>query len=559
MPTTSPSPSGDVRFIGLLGSLLASKRSLRHWLLFVIVLAGNAAGVRFAVILNQWNGRFFDALQAMDKQAVFSALYDFIWIASTLIATLVFVTYLKERLKIALRRDLTHIFIDNWMGSESAHFRLRESGKEPDNPDQRLTEDIKGLTAGSVDLAVSFVSSVLTLGSFSLILWELSGSITFFGVTIPGYMFWVCVSYALITTVVTHLIGRNLHQCNITVQHTEADLRTALIEKRTHADAIAGAHGESVERSELKSRLESALQAIIQLVKKQRDLDLFTVGLGQITHLAPIFFALPAFFAGRIALGGLMQLRGAFVDVARSFSWFIFAYQDLARLSAHYKRLDELWNGISAARRDVSRSRIESSGSLRLNVDLCLTIPGSTDQRLIRMALKEGSFALLCGPSGCGKSTLLRTLGGFYDGWSGKLRRAANVFWLPQLTYLPSVTLKQVLSYPKPAENIDDAACSALLESLGLGKFAGRLHESAPWSRMLSGGEQQRLSAARAILAKPELLLMDETTAGLDEPLALSLIARLRKELPETAIILVTHQNFLRAKADCVYEMHQQN
>ena len=293
----------------LLGQYLFSRKRLKLWLLFGIVLGAYVVNIRLAILYNDWNGRFFDALQKVDQEGIYQELFYFIGLAAAIIVLLVWAGYLKDRLILALRRDVTEIFFARWLSPRSAHYLLRESGKEPDNPDQRITEDVRSMTSLAVNLFISLFDSVLTIGSCSLILWNLSGSITLFGITIPGYMFWVCLIYTAVATFFTHLIGRKLKSFNMEAQHMEANLRSALMEKRRNGAAIAGSHAEAAEERGLRDRFSDLLQVLIALIKKQRDLDLFTVGIGQFTHLAPIFFSLPSFFSGAIQLGGVMQMR----------------------------------------------------------------------------------------------------------------------------------------------------------------------------------------------------------------------------------------------------------
>lgn len=552
----------------LLGAWLFSRAALPWWLLFAFLLAANAANVRFGVALNEWNGRFFNALQKVDAAEIYSALFDFIWLVTVIIVLLVLAQYAKSRLLLALRRELTFRLIDRWLSGHGAHYLLRESGHEPDNPDQRIIEDARSLMSLLVNLSLSFLESVLTIGSFSVILWNLSGSITVWGVTIPGYMFWVCVSYTLVATLVTHWIGHPLKRLNFTGQHKEADLRYAFIEKRRHADAIAGALGEERERVNLKERFLALYDVLVRLVKKQRDLDFFTVGLGQVTHLAPIFFALPSLLAGTIQLGGLMQIRGAFTDVARSFSWFIFVYDDLARLAATWERLSLLLHGLAAAdrQREENRRRLapltektaEGRRELlaaRTAVTLPQESPGAPRRRTaFALAAGAGTLTLAAGPSGAGKSTWLKTLAGFYADYEGQvsLAPAAKLYWLPQQPYLLQGTLRENLSYPLAPESVPDERYRELLRAFGLAGLESRLAETADWGNRLSGGEQQRVLLIRAILSRPDILLLDETTSALDEPAAAAALGRLRSYLPQTAVVLVTHQAGLAAGAGIV-------
>lgn len=544
----------------LLTAYLFNRARWKLWLLFGVVLAAYAFNIKLAVLYNDWNGRFFNALQAVDKDAIFRELFYFIGLAAVIILLLVWAGYLKDRLKLAVRRDLTALFFKRWLSPDSAHFLLRESGNEPDNPDQRITEDVNALVSYTVNLSVSLYDSLLTIGSFSVILWALSGSAEVFGITIPGYMFWVCIIYTVMATGLTHLIGRKLKPLNIEAQHREANLRAALIEKHRHSDAIAGAHAEMVEEVGLRERLNHLVEVLIALIKRKRDLDLFTVGVGQFTHLAPIFFALPSFLSGAIQLGGLMQIRGAFNDVARSLSWFIMAYDDLMRLAAAYERLRRLEEGLTLGDVDhrTLAERLEHSDDKTLSAAITLRVPNGEAVRMVpvNLKLRPGTLTLIVGPSGVGKSTLLKVLAGFRGGYQGTLRTSGSIFWMPQQVYLPKGTLKAAVTYPQMADSFSDDTVSLLFTEVGLSHLVGKLHESDEWANRLSGGEQQRISLLRAILVAPDILLMDEMTSGLDEASGRRMIALLRQKLPQTALVLVSHQSFMRSLADEVIEFN---
>ena len=540
---------------------LFDRHRWKIWLLFAIVLAAYGVNIKLAVMYNDWNGRFFNALQAVNKEAIFRELYYFIVLAAVIIVLLVWAQYVKDRLRIALRRDLTEIFFARWLSADSAHYLLRESGKEPDNPDQRISEDVHQLVNLSVNLSVSFYDSMLTIGSFSVILWQLSGSAEVFGITIPGYMFWVCILYTIIATWITHLIGYKLKGLNINAQHMEANLRAALMEKRRHADAIAGARAEGVERKGLTARLSELLDVLIAFVKRKRDLNLFTVGVGQFTHLAPIFFSLPSFFAGVIQLGGVMQIRGAFNDVARSLSWIIMSYDDLAALAAAYERLRRLEQGLATANRTHQEltSRRQLLPTDGLEADLTLSVPngegGTTNAVPAKLNLRPGTLTIITGPSGVGKSTLLKVLAGFGEHFEGQIAEKGSIFWMPQTPYLPRGELIAALAYPLPASAVTQEEATRLLAALHLSHLAERLYESTDWANVLSGGEQQRICLLRALLQKPAVLLLDEQTSGLDPDNARHALEVLRQHLPNTAIVLVTHQQNLWPLADQVIRL----
>lgn len=548
----------------LLGQYLFSRDRLKLWLLFGIVLGAYVVNIRLAILYNDWNGRFFDALQKVDQEGIYRELFYFIGLAAAIIVLLVWAGYLKDRLILALRRDVTEIFFARWLSSRSAHYLLRESGKEPDNPDQRITEDVRSLTSLAVNLFISLFDSVLTIGSFSLILWNLSGSITLFGITIPGYMFWVCLIYTAVATFFTHLIGRKLKGFNMEAQHMEANLRSALMEKRRNGAAIAGSHAEAAEERGLRDRFSDLLQVLIALIKKQRDLDLFTVGIGQFTHLAPIFFSLPSFFSGAIQLGGVMQIRGAFNDVARSLSWIIFAYDDLAKLSAAYERLRRLEQGIrdadeAAGKLSSERKMLPEGSPEVMHADIILNIPEGNQGKFralpVDLSLKPGTLAFATGPSGIGKSTLLKVLAGFSGTFTGEIASRGTIVWIPQKPYLMRGTLRSALAYPRDPSSLSDREAKELLSLARLDHLADQLDRNADWANALSGGEQQRIVLLRAVRLKPDILLMDEMTSGLDDTSAERMLDLMKKLLPRTAILLVTHQSALFPKADQILRL----
>lgn len=551
-------PMRTPRLARLLKEVFCTPSALTLALLYLVVALSNAAAVQGSVMLNDWNGRFFNALQALDRPVVLELLLEFVPLAAALITLLVLAQYAKARLLIAMRRRLTRALVERWLSPRSAHFLVRESGCEPDNPDQRIIEDARSVVTLLVSLSLSLLESLFTIGSFSVILWNLSGSATVFGLEIPGYMLWICLAYTAVSAFATHRIGRTLRALNYDVQRGEADLRTAFIEKRRHAEAIAGAGGEARECINLKARLETLLETLIRLARKQRDLDFFTVGLGQATHLAPIFFALPALFAGRIQIGGLMQIRGAFVDTARAASWFIFAYDDLARLAACAGRLEELLERLE----DAERLRTDLAAAIRpsreARVEVRMAIPrgdGAPQDVSASLSAAPGRLIALTGPSGVGKTTLFKIMAGFSRPRSGSIALPRRIFWAVQRPYLLRGTLRENLTYPRSPEEVEEKALLDALAAFGLEHLAPDLDAQDDWSARLSGGEQQRVGLIRAVFARPELLLIDEGTSALDPAGVLRALEALRRALPQAAVVFATHQSSVVEAADRVVRL----
>lgn len=518
---------------------LTSKDASRAFVVLALVLAGNLAGVRLALLLNEWYGRFFDALAAVDETLIIREICVFAALAAAIIIVLVSTDYLKSRLILTARRTLTLRLLEKWLSDDGAHYRLRESGREPDNPDQRILEDAHAFVSLSLNLFLSFFESILTIGTFSAILWSLSAPLDLGWVELPGYMFWACIIYTALGTLFAHLIGRPLKALNIEAQRREADLRYALIEKRRHADAIAGSNGEPNERRLLAVHIDELIDLLVKRLKKLRDLSFFTVGMGQITHMTPMILGLPGLFSGTYAIGGLMQLKNAFVDVSRSLSWFIVAYDDLAKLAAVAARLDELLKALENSNKESKQSK----PSRILEADFKLKLPDHKREACIRICAGAGQTVLVTGPSGTGKSTALKAIAGFYQNFEGRIEKPERCLWLPQSPYLLKGTLRSNLCYPNTVESIDDDRLKDLLEAMDLAHLTPRLDEAADWRRQLSGGEAQRAMLIRALIASPDLLLLDEATSALDEDAACALVALMRARLDRAVIVMASHQN----------------
>ncbi|CNE47380.1 putative membrane transport ATP-binding protein [Yersinia mollaretii] len=254
-------------FWGIRSALLA-------WLLLLVVLALSLSSVWFNVQLNQWNGEFYNALQQLNSQALYRLLQQFILLVSALILVVVFADYLKQRLIMLWRIGMTEHILARWLSHQGQHYALKINALVPDNPDQRIAEDVRLLIESSLRLLITFLHSLLTLISFATILWQLSGSISFslaqHSFTLPGYMFWVCILYTLIGIGLTHWIGYPLRQLNMDRQRCEADYRSGLIARREASDAIAGQRGEQHERGALLQRFRAVADNWYQLIRYEK-------------------------------------------------------------------------------------------------------------------------------------------------------------------------------------------------------------------------------------------------------------------------------------------------
>jgi putative ATP-binding cassette transporter len=386
---------------------------------------------------------------------------------------------------------------------------------------------------------------VVTLFSFLGILWTLSGSITILGVTIPGYMVWVALIYAVVGTWLTHLIGRPLVRLTFNQQRVEADFRFALMRLRENTEGVALYNGETEERGELRTRFVGVVENWWAIMRRTKSLNMLTTGYGQIANIFPIVVAAPRYFSGAIPLGVLTRISDGFGQVQSAMSWFVNNYANLASWSATVERLGTFKRSIDDARAHAGEGpRTLAQGQDLVLEDVSLLLPsGKPLMENATLRLRPGESIVITGASGEGKSTLFRALAGIWPYGSGTITLpAGRSLFLPQRPYLPLGTLHRAATYPGDTTTISDDSLRATMTDCGLGHLLPQLEERRNWTQALSGGEQQRLAIVRALLLKPDWLFLDEATASLDPEAETALYALLRERLPNTTLISIAHR-----------------
>jgi vitamin B12/bleomycin/antimicrobial peptide transport system ATP-binding/permease protein len=519
------------------------------------ILAIELTQVGIAVLLNAWNARFYDALQNKNAAAFGYELLIFAALVAAFIFLAVYQLYLSQGLQIRWRQWMTDRLLGSWLQG-STQYRMQISTDCVDNPDQRIAEDIKLFVSNTLSLGTGLLGAVVTLGSFTVILWGLSNAapLTLFGnvLPIPGYLVWVAILYAVAGTLITHRIGRPLVHLDIEQQRREADFRTGLLRVRENAEQIALLKGEAAERRRLMAHFAKVRENWTAIMNRQKRLTFFTAGYNQVQVIVPILAAGPVYFASAISLGGLMQTASAFGRVEGALSFFVKAYPQLAQWKSIIERLDGFERSIaSAASASPALEVVESSAGQTISaMALDLTKPcGSPLLKIKALGLTAGEATLVTGRSGTGKSTLLRALAGIWPHAQGRIEVPAGtrLLVLPQRPYLPEGSLRDAITFPRVLSAREDARIAALLMEVGLSALADHLDEQAHWQQRLSLGEQQRLTVVRAILFEPDWLLLDEATASLDEPAERLVYALMRERLPQTAFVSVGHRSTLKA------------
>jgi len=501
------------------------------------------------VKFNTWNNDFYNTLQDKDQAEFFRQLGMFTMIALIYIVSRVYQLYFQQMLLIEWRTWLTENFLGAWT-KDQTHYRMALLDRGTDNPDQRIAEDLRMFVEYTLSLTLGLLSAVVTLVTFTTILWKLSGVLEVGGVSVPGYMVWVALVYAVIGTWLTHLIGRPLIGLDFNQQRFEADFRFSLMRLRENGEGVALYRGEKEELASFHTRFAAVIGNWWALMRKQKQLGWFTSFYGQVAIIFPYVVSAPRFFSGAMPMGGIFQTASAFGQVQGSLSWFIDAYTRFATWKATVDRLIGFAESIERVQRlKVEGERIEGERNLALQ-DVELDLPqGRPLLRSARLELKPGEDVLISGPSGAGKSTLFRALAGIWPYWKGRisLPKGARLLFLPQKPYLPIGSLKHAVSYPEEAAKHSDEELKKALSGVGLPQLADDLERSENWAQVLSGGEQQRLAFARALLNQPDWLFLDEATSSLPEDAQEELYRLLKQKLPRTTLVSIGHRTSLAA------------
>jgi putative ATP-binding cassette transporter len=521
--------------------------------LLVSVIALNLGIVFINVLLNKWNNAFYNSLQDKDYAVFVSQLFKFTYLAGAYIVVAVYQLYLNQMLQIRWRRWLTDVYLAAWL-KEKAYYQMQLHATETDNPDQRIAEDLRLFVSTTLGLALGFLRAIVTLVSFVAILWTLSGPFTIPGIhlTVPGYMVWAALLYAIVGTWLTDWIGRPLVTLNFNQQRYEADFRYSLVRFRENAEGVALYHGEADELRGFRDRFGNVVRNWWGIMRQQKRLTSFTAGYGQAAIIFPFVVAAPRYFRGEFALGGLMQTASAFGQVQDSLSYMISSYTDIAEWRAVVARLAGFNQALEQVRTEaaIQGIRHDETPAGGLGVEhVHLALPdGQTLVEDASFALRRGDTALISGPSGAGKSTLFRAIAGIWPFGRGRITMPAGdrVLFLPQKPYLPLGTIREVVSYPMPPAGISDALLREALAAVELPQLGDRLDESANWALRLSPGEQQRIAFARALVQKPDWLFLDEATSAIDEAAEGRLYTLLRERLPGVTLISVGHRSTLR-------------
>lgn len=549
-PNTVPAgPPSDWQvtksFARLTGGFWRGGTAGRAWFWSLALASAIILSVFANVTVNRWNGWFFDALEKKDGESALIAMAVFPVLVLIAAGLGVVILVSRETFQVHWRAWVTAKLADGWIG-ERRFYRLGLSGYEPANPEYRIADDVRWATEPVVDFAIGLLSAVITAITFIGILWSIGGSLSveIRGVAfeIPAYMVLAAIVYAVLVSGLITWVGRPLPRLIAARNEGEARLRFSLMRIRDHGETIALSRAETGERRAVAATYDTLVTRWLAMIRQRGRLTWITNGSGALVPVVPLLLAAPKYLSGEMSLGDVVQVAAAFVAVQNAFNWVLDNFMRIAEWLASARRVNELAVALHAIEAGAADSDIavltSADGGLRLD-ELTLTDrDGRTLLADFSTALPAGATLHVAGELGHGKAALIQAVAGLWPWGRGAvvLPDEARIAVLPQHLHLSEGSLRAVLD-PIGGHSDDEAA--AALRHYGLSGLVPQIDLARDWDKALTTGDRQRLALARAELAQPDILVLDEATSGLETEAALDVLARLRAARPDAVMLLI--------------------
>lgn len=571
------------QFWRVTGGYFRGRDSVVVWAWLGVLLFSTLITVRLEVLLSYFSNDLYSSLQVAFAGAgagndavrdsgvngFWAAIVTFMLIVVLYIGRQLVDIYLTQRFMIRWRVWLTERLTGDWL-DDDAFYRGRFLADPIDNPDQRIQLDIDSFTAvtgqgpnapavGTIaTLPFGAINAMVSVVAFTPILWNLSGPLTAFGLTVNHALFWIALVYVFATTVIAFWIGHPLIRFSFRNELTTAAFRYALVRLRDAAESVSFYRGEDAEKSVLRTRFTAIIENYRRFVVRNLALLGWNNAISQLINPLPLVVQAQRLFKGQITFGDVTQSATAFSNVHDSLSFFRAVYDSFASYRATIIRLAGLVDADEQARA-LPRLQAEDSpdGALELRDVEVRNPAGRQLVDPVSLRLEPGESLVITGPSGCGRTTLLRSIARLWPYASGTVCRpdhGGDAMFLSQVPYLPLGDLRAVLSYPDQEADIADEQLVAALEDVALGHLSNRLNEIQDWSKTLSPGEQQRIAFARVLLHRPKVIFLDESTSALDLGNEYTLYRLVTTRLPDSILVSVTHRDSIRQHHD--YHLH---
>ncbi len=541
-----------------------SEDKWKAYALAVAIIALQVIYVSSLVTYNAWQKDFYNTIQAVDPDAFFFYLKYWPMYMVFFIFIEVNRDYLMQWLEIRWRTWMVNHFVGRWLGDQTYYLLqiIRSDENSPvDNPDQRISDDIRLFVNYVLNLTLGVLNAIMKLSSFSVVLWNLSGLLQFTvlntEVSLPGYMVWLAILYALLGCVFTLVVGNPIVKLNYKQQEYEANFRFGLARIREYCESIASFRGESMESFDAMKRFYTVRDNFKRIMTRQWWLSWVTNLHWRIGFLFPYLVGVPRVFSGDMQFGGLMQTAVAFQHVENALAYLVLHYYSateasFAQLQAVVERLSDFKKAMADAESTLINDQLEFEENDGQSIEVkSLTLYKPDGREMIRdlnLSIQRGDKLMITGPSGRGKSTLLKTLAGIWPYGKGTVLApsSAHRIFVPQKAYMPMGTLRDILLYPTNRTDITNEQIADLLRLCNLPQLVDRIDEVANWSQALSLGEQQRVSFVRLFLLKLDWIFLDESTSALDVDNEALMYRLLDVYCPHATIVSVAHRLYLK-------------
>ena len=518
--------------------------------LFVLIFANLAA--QFGI--NLWNRKIFDGLEQRNSTAVFYLSFIFFPLAAASVTIGVTNVWARMTTQRRWRAWVSDAVISRWL-THGRYYQLNLVSGDHQNPGGRLTEDLRVSTDAPVDFAVGVIQASLSALTFIAVLWTIGGALTVsvggVALTIPGFLVIAAVLYAALASGAMTVVGKKFVAVSEAKNQAEATYRYQLTRVREYGESIALLGGEAEERAGIDRSLGEVLWRWRSLCHQHMKTTVVSQGSNMLAAVIPIILCAPKFLDSTMSLGEVMQAASAFTIVQSAFAWLVDNYPRLADWNASARRLASLMVSLDHLEQAetgdhinrIKRSETPDAAMMLLNLSVSLD-DGTAVVDDTQVIIKKGERVLIAGESGTGKSTLVRAIAGLWP-WGGgeiSIQHDSRLFLLPQRPYVPTGTLRRAVTYPGAANDWDPEQIKDILGKVGLDHLKERLEDEAPWDQTLSGGEKQRLTVARVLLHRPDIIVLDEATSALDPKGQDTLMQLLSDEMEGLTIISVGHR-----------------